>query len=139
MNVIPFQIEHLRSLSLQDLQARTLSCLTMDYLHVLKASGPALSAEIDGRFIACAGIAEQFGGSGTMWAVLAKDAGPYFVRLHKCAERFLSLSRLRRIEATSEVTFLQGCRWLELLGFKSEGIMRSYGPQGEDHVRYART
>lgn len=139
MNVIPFLPEHFTAMRLQDRQARTLSALTLEYVHVLKASGPALSGEVDGKIIACCGIASQFSGVGTMWAVISEDAGRHFIRLHKCGVRLLSIPKLRRIEATSETSFTQGCRWLELLGFQSEGVMRSYGPHGEDHVRYART
>jgi RimJ/RimL family protein N-acetyltransferase len=125
-------------MQLQDHQAWTLSVLPVGYFEVLGKLGPAGSAEVDGRIIACAGIAEQGMGIGTLWAFVAQDAGRHFVRLDRCTRRLLTLISLRRIEATVEVGFSPGCRWLELLGFQFEGILRKYGQNGLDHWRYSR-
>ena len=138
MKVIPFRPEHIGLMNLQEHQRLVISSLTMPYLSQIISAGPTLSAVVDDRVIACAGIASPGLGIGTLWAVVAKDAGPYFIRLDRCVRRFLEIPKLRRIEASSEVDFAPGCRWLELLGFQSEGIMRKYGPNGEDHMRYAR-
>jgi hypothetical protein len=138
MNIIPFEPEHFQALRLQSQDLRLAPHFTLQYWDVLKSAGPAFSGEVDGRIVACAGIATQFTGMGTMWAAVAADASPSFVRLHKCAMRLLQLTPLRRIEATAEADFSPACRWLELLGFQSEGLMRAYGPDGRDHWRYAR-
>jgi hypothetical protein len=138
MNVIPFEPEHFQALKLQSQDLRIAPHFTAEYWQALKASGPAFSGEVGGRIVACAGIATQFTGMGTMWAAVAVDAKPSFVRLHKCALRLLQSMQLRRIEATAEADFGPACRWLELLGFRSEGLMRAYGPDGRDHIRYAR-
>jgi RimJ/RimL family protein N-acetyltransferase len=60
------------------------------------------------------------------------------VVLDRAVRRLLSLRSFRRIEASTEADFKQGCRWLEMLDFQSEGLMRKYGPDGADHIRYAR-
>lgn len=125
-------------MQLQKQQAWALSVLPSEYLYTLERLGPAISAEVNGRIIACAGIATWIG-MGTLWAFVAQDAGSYFVRLDRCVRRLIEIPKLRRIEASTEVDFSQGCRWLEILGFQSEGVMRKYGPNGEDHMRYART
>ena len=138
MNVIPFEPKHVREMKMQSHQMRLVSQMAFEYIEVLGGLGPAFSGEVDGRIIACAGIATQFAGMGTMWAILAQDSGPYFVRLHRCGKRLMESLGLRRIEATTEADFAPGCRWLEMLGFQSEGRMRSYGLNGEDHIRYAR-
>jgi len=124
-------------MQLQERQAYALSVLPPEYLDSLGLVGPSASAEVGGRIIACAGIATWVG-MGTLWAFVAHDAGPHFVRLDRYVRRLLNLVPLRRIEASTEVDFSQGCRWLELLDFQSEGILRKYGPNGEDHMRYAR-
>lgn len=123
----------------QSRQRLEISSLTLPYLSQLSAFGPALTARIEDRILACAGIASPGFGIGTLWACVSEEAGPHFVRLHKCMVRLLDIPRLRRIEASAEADFPQGCRWLELLGFKSEGRLAHYGPNGEDHLRYART
>lgn len=138
MNVIPFEPQHVDALDIQDAQRYMISHICVEYLKRLQAVGPAASAEVDGRIIACAGVAFQGFGMGVLWAFVSQSAGPYFVQLDRCVRRLLTLTDLKRIEATTEASFAQGCRWLELLGFENEGRMRAYGPDGQDHYRYAR-
>jgi hypothetical protein len=138
MNVIAFQPEHIQALDLQDAQQYVVSHICVEYLKALQAVGPAATAEVDGKILACAGVAFQGFGMGVLWAFVSQDAGPYFVKLDRCVRRLLQITHLKRIEATTEVSFHQGCRWLQLLGFENEGRMCAYGPNGEDHYRFAR-
>jgi len=138
VNVIPFDPDHIREMQLQDQQARIVSLATVQYLRVLKHMGPCASAEVDGRIIACAGVALEPYGSGTLWSFISRDAGKHFIVLDRAVRRMLSIPNVRRIDATTEAGFSQGCRWLEMLGFEFEGVMRKYGPDGSDHVRYAK-
>lgn len=138
MNIIPFEPSHVERIQLQDAQRYVISHICVEYLKHLQAVGPALSAEYEGRILACAGVAFQGFGMGVLWAFVSKDAGRHFVTLDRCVRRLLTCAPdLKRIEAATEASFKQGCRWLELLGFEQEGLMRRYGPNGEDHYRYA--
>lgn len=137
MNVITFEPEHIAHIDPQASQAAWVSRATAQYLLNLKAMGPAFTGVIDGKPIGSAGIIRTGFGSGLLWAYLA-DSG-HFLRVHRSALRMLDMfSDFRRIEATTECTFANGCRWLEMLGFEFEGVMRKYGPDGADHARYAR-
>lgn len=138
MIVVPYEPAHVIGMQLQKRQAFALSYLSLGYLSELKRLGPSATALVDGHVIACGGIAVQSFGQGTLWAFVAQEAGPHMVRLDRCIRRLIAIPKLRRIEATTEEGFVQGCRWLELLGFQYEGPLRRYGPAGEDHVRYAR-
>lgn len=138
MNVIPFEPHHVETFELQASQRYMVSHLCVEYLKALQAVGPALSAAVDGQIIACSGIAFQGFGMGVLWAFVSQSAGKHLVRLDRITRRILTLADLRRIEATTEASFPQGCRWLELLGFEREGLMRAYGPDGADHYRFAR-
>jgi RimJ/RimL family protein N-acetyltransferase len=138
MNIIPFEPEHVGQIAIQAQQMFTLSALPPKYLWGLKVMGPAITAEDNGKIIGCAGVAHIGSWMGTLWGFIAADAGPYFVRLHKCAKRLIEIPQVQRIEASSEVSFKPGCRWLELLGFEAEGVMKAYGIDGADHMRYAR-
>lgn len=139
MNIIAFKPEHVRAMHLQPTQITLVSHITLDYLDGLATRGPAASAVADGRIIACAGVAQIGFGMGTLWAFLAANSGRHFIRLDRCVRRLLEVPKLRRIEASADASFAPACRWLELLGFSGEGVMRMYGPNGEDCVRYART
>ena len=137
MNVLPFDPEHVRAMVVQERQIAVVSHVTPEYLAALKQAGPAVTVEADGEPICCGGVATTGFGMGMLWAFVSAQAAHRLVRIDRVARRLLEVADLRRIEATTEQDFRQGCRWLELLGFQSEGIMRKYGPDGSDHVRYA--
>lgn len=139
MIVIPFRPEHVAAMNLQEHQRLAVSVLTMDYIAQIAHAGPSITGLVNGRVMGCCGIASPGFGIGTLWAFVAQDSGPHFIRLDRCVRRLLEIPKLRRIEASAETDFRNGCRWLEMLGFQSEGVMRKYGPHGEDHMRYART
>lgn len=137
MNVITFEPEHISGIAPQAAQAQWVSRTSAQYLLNLKAMGPAFTGIIDGKPIGSAGIIRTGFGAGLLWAYLS-DCG-HFIRIHRSALRLLDMfDDFRRIEATTECTFANGCRWLEMLGFEFEGVMRKYGPDGADHARYAR-
>lgn len=136
MNVIPFEASHIARMDIQPGQRVLISHLPLAYIEQLPKAGPALTAEDQGRILACAGIAHQGYGVGILWACVASGTHSYFIRLDRCVRRFLEIPRLRRIEATTD--FEPGCRWLELLGFEFEGVKKKYGPDGKDHRAYAR-
>lgn len=138
MKIVRFDPSHLWQIRAQDHQVAVVSRYLTDQYAELLSSGLAYTGFDGTRVVGCAGIVTQFAGVGTLWAVLADDSRRHFVAIHRTVERVLGMVRLRRLEASSEVDFAQGCRWLELLGFQSEGVMRSYGPDGKDHFRYAK-
>lgn len=45
---------------------------------------------------------------------------------------------VHREQTTCPVTNKVAKRWLEFLGYSQEGIMKEYGPNREDHYRFAR-
>lgn len=138
MTVIPFEPKHLWQIRLQPSQVIALSYITPEYALALSTGGPAVSAEHNGEIIACCGVAYTAFKGGMLWGFVSKDAGRHMVRLHKCLRRFLGLIKARRLDATVEAGFAPGCRWLALLGFECEGLMRAFGPDGSDHLRFAR-
>lgn len=138
MNVRPFRIEDISRIRLQRGQMGSVSIVTPDYARSLSAAGPSITVERGGEILGCAGIGIHNGGSGVLWGFISQNSGPHFVRMDRIARRFISSIHLRRLEATVEKGFEPGCRWLDLMGFHFEGVMRSYGPDGSDYLRYAR-
>lgn len=138
MRLLPFRPQHVGLLLLQPQQAKTISFNVSGYLESIAAAGFCYSAEIDGQLVACAGVADIGFNTGQLWAFVGAGAGRHMVVLDRAVRRLLSLRSFRRIQASTEADFKQGCRWLEMLDFQSEGLMRKYGPDGADHIRYAR-
>jgi RimJ/RimL family protein N-acetyltransferase len=104
----------------------------------LSNQGLAWTAEHDGDVIAFAGIEPQWQNRAVAFALLSESAGAHFPAIHRAVLRFLNWAPYRRIEATVDVGFTQGHRWIKMLGFEVEGYMRAYRPDGADMLLYAR-
>ena len=140
MKIEPYRPEHLTKLALQpDQQAARVFISEPGYPEML-ASTNAFTAIIDGRIVGCAGIMELWKGRGMAWALLTGEiGGENMRRIHFAVKRYLDASTFQRIEATCDVNFAQGHRWLRLLGFTMETpVMRRYRPDGGDEAMYVR-
>lgn len=94
--------------------------------------------EVDGEILIIAGLAPQWENRAMAWTLISKNAGSHFRTIHREVEKFLVRSPFRRIEATVDVGFKEGHRWMKMLDFEPEGVMRAYRPDGGDQVLYAR-
>jgi hypothetical protein len=134
----PFHVELLKAQGVQGAQARQISHVPIGWSSVTRIAGSALTARDGDRIILCGGVVPMGPKIGVLWAVLSAEAGSHMLWLHRATQRFISIAPPRRLEASVEKGFPQGCRWLELLGFNFEGEMAAYGLDGETHLRYAR-
>lgn len=139
MNVIPFRAEHLDLLDLQEGQKYLREFLPLALRKALEGEH-SYTAFANGQVVACAGLAPQWENRAIAWAYLADGLGaPLMLQLHRAVQRFLEVAPFDRIEATADVEFEQGHRWLRMLGFKLEApCMPKYRPDGGDSSLYAR-
>lgn len=134
----PFKPEHLQALIVQPAQeyARA-DYQRREYAEAL-VNGDSYAAVMDGRVVACVGVLPIWQGRGDAWAIIARDIGPKGMHaLHYEVRKRLQNVNLRRIEAACDAAFLQAHRWLYLLGFKYEGPLAKYTPDGRDCLRFA--
>ena len=104
----------------------------------LSEAGLAWTAEHEGVILGIAGLAPQWENRALAWALISDAAGPHFRGIHGAVSRFLEASDFRRIEANVDVGFEAGERWMKLLGFKYEGYLTAFRPDGADMLMYAR-
>lgn len=64
--------------------------------------------------------------------------GRYVMGVHRAVKRFLDSSPVRRIECSIDPRSEMAVRWAVRLGFKYEGTMDAYTPQGDTMDLYAR-
>ena len=77
----------------------------------------ALSGFDGTKCLGCAGLIE--GKDRVMlWALLSKDAGPYFLEITRKVNRVLSMVKGKPFVACVRPGFKQGQRWMKVLGFK---------------------
>lgn len=139
MRVVRFEAEHLALLELQDAQLSLSGVISEPgYAQSIAKAGQAFTA-LDGQtVILCAGLIEAWQGRAIAWALVSKHAGRHFFSIHRAVDGFLKQTEYRRIEATVQADFPQAWRWIQMLGFKHEGLMRCYAPDGSDHHLFAR-
>jgi hypothetical protein len=102
--------------------------------------GPALSFFWKGKLVMVGGIVSPWPRSGEAWAILAPEASECVVSLNRSVRRVVHGFRrgmgLNRLQAHVEEGFHKGNRWATWMGFKEEGRMPKFGPEGETFVRY---
>jgi hypothetical protein len=105
------------------------------------AKGPAYTGLYDGEIIAIAGVMLMWKGVGEAWAMFAPDLGKHKFFVHRMTKSILDQIAvehgLRRVQACVEASFVTGCRWIEALGFKGEGVMPEYF-NGKTFIRFAK-
>ena len=93
------------------------------------------------RVLAMAGIFPLWQGVGEAWSLFTPEALQHGVAFHLRAVKVLKGffdQGWWRIQTTVRADFETGILWLDRLGFKDEGLMEKYGPDGSDYIRYAR-
>ena len=138
MSLVPFEARHIISLAPR-LQSAQIGFpgLSLEYGQAMRGNGPCWTlADLHGIPVACGGLFRQWEGRAIAWAFLAADAP--MLEATRAAALVLDACDLRRVECWVDVDFQAGHRWARLLGFEREGLMRSFSPDGRDHILYAR-
>lgn len=76
-----------------------------------------------------------------VWIMLSRDLFGGSISIVRAVRFFMSQcfeAGFRRLQALADVDNQVAWRFLEALGFEREGILRSYGPKGEDRFMYGR-
>ena len=136
MTIIPFVPDHLRRLQLQPSQAWCAPMLDAEMI-AQHAELPAWTMLDGDEPVAVAGTIEIWPERAIVWAYLSSHAGRHMVALTRAAQRYLAVAPQRRVEAYVETGFEAGHRWIQVLGFEREGVLRAFY-QGRDMTLYSR-
>jgi hypothetical protein len=102
----------------------------------------SFSVIFEGKLVACAGIIPKMEGVGVAWALYPPEIGDYHIDPRTARDKLEELiekHNYRRVEATVRADFPAGASYLRWMGFKREGRMKKYEPDGTDSFLYART
>ena len=106
-----------------------------------KTHGPAATVtDQEDQVVFCFGIHHKWAGCGEVWAIYSPLAKKYANTLRVTKMLLGCLDRqfgYYRFQAAIDARFPETVRFIEHLGFRQEGVMRRYGPHGEDRILYA--
>lgn len=104
------------------------------------AKFPATTARVEEENIACFGITPLWSGVGVIWGLFAADAGKYGIEVLRASDAFIGslMEDFRRVQCEVMANNKDAVKYIEAFGFEREGIMRNYGPNGENYYMYAR-
>lgn len=100
-------------------------------------------AVMDGDVVvAILGLTVLHDGVAQNWAIISAEVKKHPVAFPRLALRALETMvqdlGLRRVQMTVRNDFPRGVAFAQWLGFKYEGTLRKYGPDGSDYFMYAR-
>ena len=134
--VKPFKAEH----GMELLKRANTECPKQWYTDC-EGDDRAFSIYCDSELACCAGIIHKMDGIGVAWALYPANIGTYHIDPSLAKEKMASIAErfnYRRIEATVRADFPVGHSYIRYLGFKVEGLMEAYEPDGSDAFLYAR-
>jgi hypothetical protein len=138
IEIVPYKAEHVAAIVPNVESAQYGAFATPAIARTLE--GPfAKTALLDGRPIACAGLANRWYESWIAWAYLSRDTGKHMLPLTRAIRQALPDLPQGRIEASTPMDYPEGRRWLEMLGFKCEtpNGMAHWTPDGRSFALYS--
>jgi hypothetical protein len=144
MRIVPFESWHLGLIELREHDRRAVA-FGDDLVargNAYLRSGPSFTGIQKGRIVVIAGIVRLWTGVGGGWSLTSPLVEKLPVAFHRAVRRnILELEEklcLHRLQITVQASHVVSQRWVERLGFRFEGVLKKYGPDGEDYLLFAR-
>ena len=144
VNIVPFKNEHAEFILSQELNAKELYLKPehRQYALYLEQVGTSFTGIVNNKPIAAGGIFMLWDIVAEGWVIATNDVWQYsisFARHFKTkTDVLIETQKIKRLQTTVKADFKLGHRFAQWLGMKSEGLMKNYGPDGSDYIRYAR-
>jgi len=95
----------------------------------------------DGEPAISGGVIELWPGVGEAWMLSSKILQTHPLAMSRSVKRslfwYIKKNGFWRVQANVQVNWQQAERFAEFVGMKKEGLMPKFGPEKEDHYRYA--
>ena len=144
IEVIPYKKEHARLIYETNIRERDAG-ISEDIEELSTAwerQGPAYTIIIDEAIVFCGGFILMGWNRAEAWTLMSDLFYKYpkscFKICRDYTNKIVKEYRLRRVQAIIDIDFDAGVRFAERLGFEEEGILKSYGPEGEDMLMFGR-
>ena len=105
-----------------------------------KSLGPCATLLVGDSVAACGGFHRVRPGIVDVWASISKSyVGPSVFRtLRNMISYWMETYSFIRLQSCVKAEWIEGKRTMQFLGFQEEGVLRKFGPNGEDVRIFAR-
>ena len=144
ISIVPFENEHAEKILDQGLNSDLLELKPehRKYAYFLKEIGMSFTGLVNNRPIAAGGVFHLWDGVAEGWVLATKEIYKYPIfcakHIKKRTEILLEANNIRRLQTSVKADCEVALRFAKWLGLKEEGLMKSYGPDGSDFIRFAR-
>ena len=131
--------EHLDEIAAQSSQVYFKDLLEQNpsYKHAICQNSIGKTGRLDGVIIGICGITQVASYLGEGWAYFADTMPKGSIKVIKEIRKFIQAQKhIRRIQCTVDICNFNALKYARVLGFKPEGILRAFGPEGHDHVMF---
>lgn len=135
IEIAPLLASDLIEIELQSSQAHMRAFMGGDFPHAVQEAGGAYSALLNGRVVACAGLAD-IEGRRYAWAFLGREARTVMLAATRACAEMLSRETLP-VFTHCRMDVPANARWLKLLGFEPTGT-RDVLPDGMTYDLWVR-
>ena len=142
--IVPFENKHAEQILEQGLNSEFLELKPehRKYAYFLKEFGMWFTGLVNNKPIAAGGVFYLWDGVAEGWVLATKEIYKYPIfcakHIKQRTEIILKANKIKRIQTSVKADCDVALRFAKWLGFKKEGLMESYGPDGSDFVRFAR-
>lgn len=144
VSIVPFHWGHAMMAELRPMDREYFDTVP-DYANWLKsyaANDLSCTAIVGGKIACCFGVVQYWPGMAEGWMLTTDKVATHPVSLTKGALRYFNkvatILQLKRLQLTVDCHNSFAINWANALKFTPEGVMRNYGPNGNDYVMYAR-
>ena len=142
--IVPFENKHAEQMLDIGLNSKLLELKPehRKYTYFLKEVGMSFTGLVDNKPIAAGGVFHLWDGVAEGWVLATKEIFKYPVfcakHIKKRTEMLIKNNNIKRLQTSVKADCEMAIRFAKWLGLKPEGVMKSYGPAGEDFIRFAR-
>ena len=142
--IVPFENQHAEQILNQGLNSDLLELKPehRKYAYFLKEVGMSFTGLVNNKPIAAGGVFYLWDGVAEGWVLATKEIYKYPIfcanHIKRRTEIIIKANNIKRLQTSVKADCDVAVRFAKWMGLKEEGLMKSYGPDGSDFIRFAK-
>jgi len=140
--LVTFQPNHIHMTKFRDFDQEILDGYGRPHIEDYAVDGLSYSAMCDGKVYAMFGLYPLWKGVAEAWLLPSSKLENRKMVFHKSCLRFFPYAaqklKLHRIQVYVRSSNVQAYKWIEMMYFNREGLLKRYGPDINDYYVYGR-